>query len=407
MLIALGLSLLFFLLELFGGIWSNSLAILSDSFHLLTDVVSLVISLSAVHLATRKPCHKYTFGHGRFEILGALTSILLIYGCTLWLIVEAVDRIRNPAPLDGKVMFSVAFVGVLFNFVLIFVLHHHHGHHGSHDHVHSHEHEDLECSHDDEGHHDHRHHHHHSKSVNIRAAVLHVIGDLISSIGVLIASIFILVDQSSSGVTDGSSKFYIVDPICTFVFSLIVFATTLPLLKECWCVLMEANTHIDRDSVINIIENEMSLKVIDFKCWSVSMTQPYCIVIVQSPLSSNYSYPQSTAALKQVLNNVHAERKGVLVEHVDIADDDNSSGSSSPESETKEEGFRRPLIKYASNTRESSPSKPSQIAIPENQHSLTSISNSFDQLAIAANIKQIVMENGTGIPLENIYVVFE
>jgi zinc transporter 2 len=103
---------------------------------------------------------------------------------------------------------------------------------------------------------DHHHHNHHHENINIRAAIIHIIGDLISSIGVVIASIFIMVEDYRLKGQEGDgkfvNKFLIVDPICTFVFSVIVLFTTIPLIRDCIMTLMEAtprNVHIDKIEV--------------------------------------------------------------------------------------------------------------------------------------------------------------
>ncbi|PKY40367.1 cation efflux protein [Rhizophagus irregularis] len=203
--IAIVISLLFFVIELIGGFIAGSLALLSDSFHLLSDVVSFAISLLSIYLARRPATKSLSYGYHRAEILVALVSIFLIWGLTGYLCYEAYDRIQHPIDVDGKTMCFVASIGVAVNIV-----------------------------------HSHSHGSDHGNSVNVRAALLHVLGDFLSSLGVLISSIVIMLDDSKTWV----------DPLCTFFFSALVMATTFGILRSGIRVLMEATpSHIDVHSV--------------------------------------------------------------------------------------------------------------------------------------------------------------
>ncbi|CAG8706039.1 8769_t:CDS:2, partial [Acaulospora morrowiae] len=132
----------------------------------------------------------------------------------------AYDRIRNPRGVNGKTMFIISCIGVLINLLLIFVLGHTHFNR-----------RDSK---------DNKDYHHSGDGVNIRAALLHVLGDLLSSLGVLISSIVIIYDPSKVWV----------DPLCTFFFSALVMVTTFGILKSSIRVLMEATpSHIDIQAV--------------------------------------------------------------------------------------------------------------------------------------------------------------
>jgi zinc transporter 2 len=364
---------LFMAAEVVGGIISGSLAILSDAAHMLSDFSGFAISMLSIVVSRNKPTFKLSYGYHRAEILGALCSILLIWGLTIWLVYEAYMKIYlNEKVKDPLIMLIVAIVGLISNLVMGHVLHsaggHHHGHshghshdhkehnhddhhHGhnhkhihdkhkkeetknehkkkaqpilvnnvinnvsivnestlteqlinnttsnqingdtsnitekehkcqndhhkhenknidlehnhkdkyhndhhhkhetGHDHIHENNHHDLlkekknkstkehkhehseqgHChDHEDDHHHNHGHDHHHD-NLNIRAAFIHVIGDLIQSIGVVIAAIVIMIWP----------EYDIIDPICTFVFSIIVVCTTIPILCDCIRVFME------------------------------------------------------------------------------------------------------------------------------------------------------------------------
>ncbi|ORZ38131.1 cation efflux family-domain-containing protein [Catenaria anguillulae PL171] len=245
---------IFFVIELVGGIMSNSLAILSDSFHLLSDLSGFLISLAALYLARRKATTTHSFGYHRVEILGAIVSILLIWAVTAWLLMEAVERVRNPVQIDAPVMLGV----------LIFALGHGHDHghghgHGhSHGHSHSHSHSDAEAGHS----HSHSHGHSHD-NVNLRAAIIHIIGDIVQSVGVIISSLIIYFRPDLS----------IMDPICTFLFSIIVMFTTFSLIRDALRVLMEGTpTHIDPQAVERDLASIPNvLAVHDMHIWTLTM----------------------------------------------------------------------------------------------------------------------------------------
>jgi len=187
-----------------------------------------MISIFALWIASRDATADHSWGFHRAEVLGALLSILLIWGLTGVLIYEAVQRILVPEDVDGKIMFIVALCGIAVNLVMGKILHsagHSHGGGGG-----GHGEKDVEAGggHGHEGGGGHGHGGE-TENINVRAAFLHVVGDFVQSIGVLIASIVIWVKPEWS----------IADPICTFLFSILVLFTTVRILKDSIHVLME------------------------------------------------------------------------------------------------------------------------------------------------------------------------
>ncbi len=158
--IVAGLSVLFIAGEVTGGLIANSLAILTDAAHLLSDLASFLISLAALYLSSRSPTSQLSYGFHRAEILGALISVLIIWLITGILVYEAVLRIISPQDVDGKIMFIVAISGlgvnVLMGLVLLQSGHgHSHGLSGGSGHGHSHGgHAHDDNADHDEGHHD-------------------------------------------------------------------------------------------------------------------------------------------------------------------------------------------------------------------------------------------------------------
>ncbi len=139
--------------EAAGGLVSGSLALLSDAGHMLTDLLALVLSLMAVRFAALPPNLEKTFGYHRLEILTALLNgslLILVSGVLVW---QSVRRFLHPAPIEGPVMFGVALVGLLANLAGLGIL---------------------------SG---------HAQNLNIRGARMHIVGDTLSSVGVLLAAI--------------------------------------------------------------------------------------------------------------------------------------------------------------------------------------------------------------------------
>ncbi|KNC80652.1 hypothetical protein SARC_06990 [Sphaeroforma arctica JP610] len=250
--------------EVVGGYFSGSLAIMTDAAHLLSDIAGFFISLVALHLAGKPASHKMSFGYNRAEIVGALLSVLLIWLLTGVLLFEAVSRLFNPIPLDGKTMFITACAGVFCNIVMATTLSHSHSHGlGGGDHGHS---------HGDAPEKGHGHAHGTSaqeeveENINVKAAYIHVLGDLVQSIGVVIAAALVW----------HNPELVWVDPICTFLFSILVLATTFNLMRDALHVLMEG---VPKGIDVNALKEELeSLPGVvishDLHVWSITIGQP-------------------------------------------------------------------------------------------------------------------------------------
>lgn len=113
-----------FVLQFIGGYISSSLALMADAFHMLSDVIGYSISLSSIILGTVPPCKSHPFGKKRLEILGALSSIALLWVLTFGLVSEAIERLYNPREINGKTMLVMAIGGVVVNAILIGIFGH-------------------------------------------------------------------------------------------------------------------------------------------------------------------------------------------------------------------------------------------------------------------------------------------
>lgn len=187
LLIAFSVTAIFMLLEVIGGIISGSLALLADAGHMLTDAAALLVALLAVQFARRPPDAHRTFGWLRLTTLAAFVNALALVVITLFIFWEAIMRFRHPEPVAGGLMLTIAFAGLVANLLSFWVLHR-----GSEE-----------------------------KNLNVRAAALHVMGDLLGSVGAIIAALVIL----WTGWTP-------VDPILSVLVSALVLRSAWRLLKE-------------------------------------------------------------------------------------------------------------------------------------------------------------------------------
>lgn len=337
--------LIFMCIEVTGGYLASSIAIMSDAAHLLSDFLGFLISIVSIYISRRKATAQMSFGYHRAEVIGAMVSISIIWGLTIWLLYEATLRIIDPPKVNGFIMLITAVIGFVFNIVMGVILayqgidhnlhHHHEGHGHEHDHnalaafkrsnslaskgtelkkvdtyvppikhaktlvnekshKHSHDEKDVHAdehghkhsdhglnegevllsshshSHDDHGDHSHDHDHGHGHShggdgenVNLRAALVHVIGDALQNLGVVIAGLLIYFRPDWS----------VADPICTYVFSIIVTFTTIRILKDCIGVLMEGSPlEFNIEQLTRDLQNVRGVEDIhDLHVWSLSV----------------------------------------------------------------------------------------------------------------------------------------
>ena len=288
------------MVEVIGGILAGSLAVLSDAAHLAADLSAFLVAIIGSHIASRPACASYTFGLKRTESLAALFSMVCLVILSLGLTVEATHRIYiivylgGDEPVDGKLMSSIAAIGVVVNLILAYVLgedlvrghdyhdhdDHDHAHHDDHDHAYQ----------DEEESHDHGHSHHgeaaallskngnrqdysqldeeakleaaKKRNVNLNAAYIHVLADLAQSAVVLLAGLIIW----------WKPTWQLADPICTLIFSVMVCYSTMGVIRSSLSVLLEEvpagvdwNEIFDSISAVKGVSN-----VHDLHIWSIS-----------------------------------------------------------------------------------------------------------------------------------------
>jgi zinc transporter 2 len=256
----------FMIIELIGGYMADSIAIMSDAAHMLSDLLGFIISIFSIIIASRKSNTKMTYGYHRAEVIGALTSIVIIWGLTFWLIAESIERISNPVKVNGTIMLITAVLGLLFNIAMAFILA---ANNIYHDHAHEQEGEQAPKKATKIR---------HNKmvveeeNINVRAALVHVIGDAVQNVGIIIASLVIFFYPELA----------VADSICTLIFAVIVMFTTFKIVGECLEIIMESGEHLSAkyqavtEDLKALKEEGKILGYHDWHFWNLSAGKTLC-----------------------------------------------------------------------------------------------------------------------------------
>ncbi|KAK0152250.1 Zinc transporter 4 [Merluccius polli] len=306
--IAAVLYLLFMIGEFVGGYVANSLAIMTDALHMLADLIGILVSLLALWLSAKPPTAKFTFGLHRLEVVSAGISVLLIYILTGVLLYEAVQRTMQPDfNIDGDVMLITAAVGVAVNLVMGFLLNqnghlHSHGHGHSHGNSHGHSHGPAAspaAQPSGEG----AQHKPHG-SLAVRAAFIHALGDLVQSVGVLIAAYIVrfkvplYTDYTRhftvifnirscrillSILFTSQPEYKVADPICTYIFSVLVLFTTIRIIRDTGLIILEAAPrHLDVQRIReDLLKLEDVQSVDELNVWALTSDKTAALVHLQ------------------------------------------------------------------------------------------------------------------------------
>ena len=208
--VTLFLTLFFALMELFGGLFSNSLSLVGDSFHMFSDVLALGASMVAIYFEAKKPTEKFTYGFLRLEVVVAFLNGIVLMLIAVGMIYESVIRFFNPREIDFGSMFFIALIGLIFNIVITWI---------------------LFSSTKKEN------------NINIKSAMLHFLGDLLNSVGVIISSIIIYF-----------TNFVYIDIIMSVLISVIIFTGGYKISKEAFFILMEV---VPSEVDLNMLRNEL------------------------------------------------------------------------------------------------------------------------------------------------------
>lgn len=278
--VTLMLTAFFTIVEIVGGVLSNSLALLSDSAHMISDVIALGLSMVALQLATRQPNARFTFGFLRFEIVASFLNGLALCIIALGIFIEGIQRVIHPQPIQLGLMLGIASIGFVVNLVLTLVLHN-------------------SVKEED--------------NLNVQSALWHFFGDLLSSVGVIISSIVIYY-----------SGLLWFDPLISMVIGGIIFTGGSKIIRESFMILMESVPEkFNLDEIRTVIANVEGVEdVHEMHLWAVSTDhysltahvfispniQPFCVILaINETLKNKYGIEHATIQIEHAEINPHGE----------------------------------------------------------------------------------------------------
>ncbi|XP_062410579.1 proton-coupled zinc antiporter SLC30A5 [Sardina pilchardus] len=314
------LNLAFTFVELFYGVWTNSLGLISDGFHMLFDCSALVLGLFAALMTRWKATRIFSYGYGRVEILSGFINGLFLMVIAFFVFVESVTRVLDPPNINTDMLTPVSVGGLLVNLVGICAFSHAHSHGAAksscsgHDHGHSH-HGHSEHGHGGHGHshggHGHSHgghgHSHGSggggMNANMRGVFLHVLADTLGSVGVIISTVLIR-----------QFGWLIADPICSLFIATLIFLSVIPLLKDaCEVLLLRTPPEHEKDlnmalEKIQKIEGVLSFRDAHFWRHSANVIAGTIHLQLMSDVVEQRIIQQVTAILKDAgVNNLSVQ----------------------------------------------------------------------------------------------------
>ncbi|MCU0232156.1 MAG: cation diffusion facilitator family transporter [Acidobacteria bacterium] len=248
--LALGLvlTLSFAAVEAVGGFLSGSLALMADAVHMLADSAALVLALLAAVIAGRPHTARFTFGFHRAEVLAALANAVLLWLLLVRITWEAVLRLAGlrSVEIDGRLMLSVAVIGFAVNLVVLFVLRHGAAPGHAHGHEHAHEHEGPGDP---------------AQNINLRAALIHVLGDLLGSAAAILAALALLAFGWSWA-----------DPAASLAVAALIAVSAWRILREAAEVLLDvAPAGKDAAAIERVLVEEAGIAAVhDLHVWCVT-----------------------------------------------------------------------------------------------------------------------------------------
>lgn len=271
--------------EAVGGIVTGSLALLADAGHMLTDSVALFFAWYAFHLAGRQATARLSFGYDRLKTLVAYTNGLAIFAIAGWIVWEAWRRFTEPSPVLGGPMLAIALMGLAVNIGAFLVLHG-----GDRD------------------------------DLNMRGALLHVMGDLLGSVAAIIAAGVIL-----------ATGWYPIDPILSVLVSLLLFRSAYGLVRDAGHVLLEGTPgNIDRDAVArDLVASVAQVRdVHHMHVWSLDGSRN--MATLHASLEQGADAHLAIGAIKRRLAGTHGIRHATVEPEYDCCadshDDDHERG---------------------------------------------------------------------------------
>jgi cobalt-zinc-cadmium efflux system protein len=254
---SIALTVLIFIAELIGGLWTCSLALLSDSAHVFIDAFALGMSYLAIRAASLPANDRHTYGYHRMQVLAALANGVTLLLISFVILKEAINRFRNPESVLAGPMMIIAIIGLIINIIVALVLHEH-------------SHEDL----------------------NTHSAFLHVLGDVLASVGVIGAGIAIYFTGQPW-----------IDPLISLLISMFILLSSVRLLKETVHILNEGvpegMTASDVSESINTISGIEEIH--DLHIWTVS---PGYVALSAHVILNDQSLGQTREIMKDIKNKL-------------------------------------------------------------------------------------------------------
>lgn len=250
----------FGLVELGGGFWSGSLALISDAGHMFTDAGALLLALLASRIGRRPANQAKSYGYARAEVIGALVNGVLMLGLVLWIFVEAVQRLLHPHAVNGIGVMTIAGIGLLVNLASAWLLSHDHG------------------------------------NLNSRAAFIHVLGDLLGSAAAIVA-----------GAVIYATGWQPIDPLLSMLVCLLILRSTWSLLRQSVNVLMDSvPEHLDLNEIGHALAAEEGvIEVHDLHIWPLGGDR----IALSAHLT--IEHPENWPALLTHLNHLLKTRYGI------------------------------------------------------------------------------------------------
>ena len=265
--IALGITISFFFIELVGGILTNSLALVSDAWHMLNDAFALVLSLIAAWFALRPASIKRTYGYYRAEIIAAFLNGIFLWAVVVFIFYEAVQRLQQPTEIQSFSMMIIAVLGLLANGLSALT---------------------LSRSKDE--------------SLNVKGALLHVIADTLGSVGAIFA-----------GLVIQTTGWYQADPLISMMIGALIFYSSWKLVRDSLNILLEAvPAHINLSALEERITKMDDVRdVHDLHVWCITPSKTCC-------MSGHVVVEESTDRKALTSKLIHMLKEEFGIDHVTI-----------------------------------------------------------------------------------------
>jgi cobalt-zinc-cadmium efflux system protein len=249
----------FMLIEVVGGLISGSLALLADAGHMLTDTAALLLAFYAMTLSAKPADSKRTFGYGRLQVLAAYTNGIFLILLTAWIVWESIQRFYEPNPIQSTTMLIVAILGLIVNIVVFKVLHSASG-----------------------------------SNINVRSALLHVLGDLLGSVGAIAAALIIW-----------QWGLLWVDPLLSVFVSILILRSAYKIIKDSSHILLEGKPQeLDTQQIRqDLMALDGVADIHHMHLWSISEQEP--LMTFHALLKDDYNGDNMIDVMLEMLRTKH------------------------------------------------------------------------------------------------------